>query len=162
VAVSLLFLGKASVISLKLEMFLFGKLKKIQFASSLFAYVLMNIQQQHQSVLIQSPDRLDLEGGASLRRKLSTLEPKRHSLWIVDLAQVDFIDSAGLVALIGGLNLARKHQCRLVFHNPRPAVKVVFEITRLNQVFEVIENCLEAVTASDKTPARSLSRPVAA
>jgi anti-sigma B factor antagonist len=108
----------------------------------------MNVNQEHKSVLIEPLGRLDCEGGASLRHRLSTIEPQRHSLWIVDLAKVDFIDSAGLVALIGGLKLARKHQCRLVLHDPHPAVRLVFEITRLNQVFEIIENCFGVVTAS--------------
>jgi anti-sigma B factor antagonist len=115
----------------------------------------MNLRQEHNSILIQPLGRLDREGGALLRGQLSSIEPTHHSLWIVDLAQVDFIDSAGLAALVGGLKLARKNECRLVFHNPCPAVKIVFEISGLSQVFEVIETCLKTTTAANTVSGRS-------
>jgi anti-sigma B factor antagonist len=120
---------------------------------------MQTISSQECVVLIQPRGRLDHEGGAGLRNKLSEIEPEQHRLWIVDLAQVDFIDSAGLVALINGLNLASTHQCRMVLQNPHPAVKLVLEITRLDQVFDLLETCLDAV-AGDK-PVFSTAQQVA-
>lgn len=91
------------------------------------------------SVLIQPKGRLDLEGGMALRQKLVEVMSDRRDLCMVDLSDVEFIDSAGLTALIHGLNHALESCCRLTLHNPRPAVKLVFEITRLDQVFEIVE-----------------------
>ncbi|MBF2025797.1 MAG: STAS domain-containing protein [Oscillatoriales cyanobacterium C42_A2020_001] len=91
------------------------------------------------SVLIQPKGRLDLEGGMGLRQKLTEVIGDRRDLCIVDMTDVEFIDSAGLTALIHGLNDALENRCRLTLHNPRPAVRLVFEITRLDQVFEIIE-----------------------
>ncbi|EKQ68588.1 anti-anti-sigma factor [Leptolyngbyaceae cyanobacterium JSC-12] len=92
------------------------------------------------SVLIQPKGHLDLEGGMTLKHKLTEVICDRHDLCIVDLTEVEFIDSAGLTALIYGLNLALENGCRLTLHNPHPSVKLVFEITQLDQVFEIVES----------------------
>ncbi len=97
----------------------------------------------NQTVLIQLSGQLDLEAGKALNQTLTQLEPTSHRLWILDLSQVDFIDSAGLSALITGLHLANKRQSRLVLHRLKPSVKLVLEITRLDQVFEIIETGTE-------------------
>jgi anti-sigma B factor antagonist len=97
----------------------------------------------NQAVLIQPSGPLDLETGKVLNQTFTQLEAVHHRLWILDLSQVDFIDSAGVSTLIAGLHLANKRQSRLVLHRLKPAVKLVLEITRLDQVFEI------AQTASD-------------
>ncbi len=82
-------------------------------------------------VLLQPQGRLDSRGGASLKQQFSMIEPERHNqqhnLWVVDMAEVDFIDSAGLLALINGLNIATRNRCRLVICNPRPAVRLILK-----------------------------------
>jgi len=111
-------------------------------------------------VLLQPQGRLDSRGGARLKQQFSTIEPERHNhqhnLWVVDMAEVDFIDSAGLLALINGLNIATRNRCRLVICNPRPAVRLIFEITRLDQIFEIIDSHIESLMAagedSDASP----------
>jgi anti-anti-sigma factor len=117
-------------------------------------------------VLLQPQGRLDSQGSITLKQQFSEIEPERHHLWIVDMAEVDFIDSAGLLALITGLNVANRNQCRLVICNPRPAVRVIFEITRLDQIFEMIDSRadIEAFTpqaSSDRLPAPSPKRAAA-
>lgn len=115
------------------------------FAESIQRYVfkLMIAYHDNQAVLIQPSGQLDLETGKLLSQTFMQLESASHQLWIVDLSQIDFIDSAGLSALITGLHLATKRQSRLVLHRLKPSVKLVFEITRLDQVFEIIETSAE-------------------
>lgn len=92
-----------------------------------------------QAVLIQPSGQLNLETGKILSQTWAQLEAIPHRLWILDLSQVDCIDSAGLSALITGLHLANRRQSRLVLHRLKPSVKLVLEITRLDQVFEIVE-----------------------
>jgi anti-anti-sigma factor len=100
----------------------------------------MTIFEASESVLIRLEGRLDASNAATLQQKLSALEPRRHTLWVLDMANVEFIDSAGLVALIAGLKAARRHGCRLAICHARPSVKLLFEITQLDGVFEIFEN----------------------
>jgi anti-sigma B factor antagonist len=90
-------------------------------------------------VVIQPQGRLDFQTGVALQQALCEICTHRCSCWMIDLACVDFINSAGLTALIEGLNLAVEQQCRLVLCNVHPSVKLVFEITRLDELFEVLE-----------------------
>lgn len=56
---------------------------------------------------------------------------------VVDMTWVDFIDSTGLGVLIGGLKRIRSHggELRLVIDDPR--VLKVFDITGLDQIFDI-------------------------
>jgi anti-anti-sigma factor len=93
--------------------------------------------QQNEYVLLQPLEALDCTSGLLLQRQVEAIDPSCHSTWIIDLTLIEFMDSAGLFALIFSLNLADKHCCRLVLHNPSQAVKLVLEIARLDRVFEV-------------------------
>jgi anti-sigma B factor antagonist len=109
-----------------------------------------------QAVLLQPHGPLDLETGKRLSQVLTQLESIPHRVWILDLSHVDFIDSAGLSALITGLHLANKRQSRFVLHQLKPSVKLVLEITRLDQVFEIIETSAQlerilSLTAENET-----------
>lgn len=90
-------------------------------------------------VVVQPKGGLDLQSGKALRQALCDICPNHHSCWVIDLTHVDFINSDGLAALLSGLHLANEKQCRLALHNPHPSVKLVFEITRVDELFEVIE-----------------------
>lgn len=90
-------------------------------------------------VVVQPKGGLDLQNGAVLWQALCDICPKRYSCWVIDLTHVDFINSAGLGALLNGLSLASEKQCRLALHNLHPSVKLVLEITRLDELFEVVD-----------------------
>ncbi len=64
---------------------------------------------------------------------------------IVNLTNLDFIDSSGLGVLVGGLARVREKQgeIKLVCANRR--IVRVFEMTRLTQLFEIYEIEEEAV-----------------
>jgi anti-anti-sigma factor len=89
---------------------------------------------------------------------VSAAETKRNALRridgssdvVIDLAEIEFIDSIGLGVLVGLYKTIRTRGCRANFIGVRPAVKRVLEIIRLDEIFEVYSD-LEAAT-------RALSR----
>jgi anti-anti-sigma factor len=91
------------------------------------------------SAVIQIRGRLDGPGGTALGQTLDTIPPVQYPHWVLDLSQVEFIDSAGLTALLDGLSLANEHGCQLAIYNPHPAVKLVFEISRLDELFLLVD-----------------------
>ncbi|HEY9875991.1 MAG TPA: STAS domain-containing protein [Candidatus Obscuribacterales bacterium] len=62
------------------------------------------------------------------------------SIVLVDMEQVEYIDSAGLMALVSALNLAQSLQRRFSICSVSPSVKMIFELTQLDRVFEIFEN----------------------
>ncbi len=98
------------------------------------------VTQELQLIVLQPQGRLDLESCKTLEKQLASLVPQHHNLWVIDLVQIDFMDSYGLVALIKGLKAARKINCRLVLCNVQASVRLVFELTQLDSVFEIFES----------------------
>lgn len=112
---------------------------------------IMALTQGFQLIVLQPQGHLDLHSGRVLEKQLVGLVPQHHDLWVFDLAQVDFMDSSGLVALVTGLKAARKSGCRLVLCNVQAPVRLVFELTQLDSVFEIFEN-YDAVLTTVNTP----------
>lgn len=102
--------------------------------------------QEFQLILLQPQERLDANGGNALETQLAGLMPQKQALWVIDLAKVNFMDSAGLVSLVTGLKAARQIGCRLVLCNVQPPVRLVLELTQLDSVFEIFDSYDEVLT----------------
>ena len=100
----------------------------------------MILTQECQLIVLQPQGRLDSQGGNALREQIAGLVPQPHDLWIIDLAKVEFTDNSGLVTLVTGLKAARHSGCRLVFCNLQPPVRLIFELTQLDSVFEIFDS----------------------
>jgi anti-sigma B factor antagonist len=131
----------------------------------------MTDQKANRAIVLQPQGRLDLEGGVALQQQIAAIASQRYSCWVLDLANIEFINSSGLVALISGLNVARKSNCRLVIGNIQASVRLIFEITQLDQVFEIVEDVdalfvepssVMELVPSPKTMPSKTSKPVAA
>lgn len=55
---------------------------------------------------------------------------------VLDLAEVNYIDSSGLGALVSVYMAASRAQCDLELANPKPRIRDLFKMTRLASVFE--------------------------
>jgi anti-sigma B factor antagonist len=60
------------------------------------------------------------------------------------MAQVDFMDSAGLGALVGVYTTARHHEARMKLANLTKLLQEQLIITKLSTVFEVYNSVEEA------------------
>ena len=59
---------------------------------------------------------------------------------LVDLEQVELLDSGGLMALIYGLRLAHALDRQFSLCSVSPSIRIIFELTQLDQVFEIFES----------------------
>jgi anti-sigma B factor antagonist len=66
---------------------------------------------------------------------------------VLDLSDVDFIDSTGLSVLLNGLRRVTRQRGRMVLVATNPTVLRLFEITRLNTTFDIRQTRDEAVAA---------------
>ncbi|HEY3418393.1 MAG TPA: STAS domain-containing protein [Armatimonadota bacterium] len=82
---------------------------------------------------------LDLRNVPEVRRAIRGLIEEGQVNFLVNLTDLDFIDSSGLGVLVGGLARVREKQgeIKLVCANRR--ILRVFEMTRLTQLFEIYE-----------------------
>ena len=66
---------------------------------------------------------------------------------VVNLAQVNFLDSSGLSALVMGLKHSREKKGDLRLCSLQSPIRMVFELTRLDKIFEIFINEEDAVQA---------------
>ncbi len=113
----------------------------------------MEFSHFNQHIILQPQNCLDSKAGSLLLQQLAEILPDDpHKLWVIDMAAVDFIDSSGICALVGGLNVARRRGCRLLICNLSATVRLIFEITQLDQLFEIYDSFDQIISA--ETPPR--------
>ncbi|MBW4508667.1 MAG: STAS domain-containing protein [Scytonematopsis contorta HA4267-MV1] len=95
------------------------------------------ITSECQLILFKPEGRIDLQGGIALGKEMATVQPQCNQLWVINLANVDFMDSCGLVPLVKCLKAARECGCRLVLCNVQTPVRLILELTQLDSVFEI-------------------------
>lgn len=100
----------------------------------------MAFQEFGQHIVFQPQNRLDSQEGNLLQRQFAAILPERHQVWVIDMTHVEFIDSSGLCALVRGLKASRLLGCRLVICNLRATTRLIFEITQLDQAFEIFDS----------------------
>lgn len=62
-------------------------------------------------------------------------------VWIlVNLSEVPYMDSAGLGVLVSGLKNTNRQSGDLRIYGLQPDVRNIFELTRLNKVFQIFED----------------------
>jgi anti-sigma B factor antagonist len=59
---------------------------------------------------------------------------------VVDLKQVNFIDSAALATLVQGMKHCRQAQGDLYICNLQQPVRIIFELTRLDKAFKLYDS----------------------
>ena len=89
--------------------------------------------------------RLDLLTAAEARQHFAQAIAAGSRRLIVDLAEVLFIDSSGLAALISGLKTARLAGGDLRIARPNDQARLLFELTRLDQVLRLYPTVEEAL-----------------
>lgn len=88
---------------------------------------------------------VDVYTAPRLREKLVELVSQGRRNIVVDLEEVDFLDSTGLGVLVGGLKRLRSHDGDLSLVCTQPRILKVFEITGLTKVFTIYEAAAAAV-----------------
>ncbi len=81
----------------------------------------------------------------SLHEKLHELIDSGNLSVVVDLTEVDWMNSSGLGILIGGLSALRKSGGDLRLSSATEKIEEVLRITKLDRVFTVYENTSEAI-----------------
>ncbi len=88
-------------------------------------------------LLTPEEERIDAHNSTEFKEYILDLIKKSEINLIIQLDQVRFIDSSGLGALLAGFKNAQRKAGKLLLVNIQPQVLSMFELTRLNRVFEI-------------------------
>lgn len=103
---------------------------------------------QAYSVIFIEEDRIDAHNSAELKDYILHLLEQGELHLIVQLADVRFIDSSGLGALLSGYKHAAAKSGKLVLACCSQQVAAMFELTRLNRAFEMYADLNEALAST--------------
>ena len=85
--------------------------------------------------------RINSETSGELQRAVRSLVPENKSI-ILDLTDVNHMDSSGLGAIVGLYVSAKRQGCRLKLINLNQRLKELFRISKLATIFEGHEDML--------------------
>lgn len=96
----------------------------------------------HRPITVIKPqNQLNAATAIEFRRQLSTgITAAGVAVVLVDLAEVKFIDSAGLMALVASLKQAKNLGRRFSICSVSPGIRMILELSQLDRVFEIFEN----------------------
>ena len=92
-------------------------------------------------------ERIDAHNSGELKDLfLKVLEEEAGCDLVIDLDQVQFIDSSGLGALLSGLKNAGLCSSGFILAGLQPRVRSIFELTRLHRVFDIYPKLEDALS----------------
>jgi len=105
----------------------------------------LEVSEQDGWSVMQVVGEIDVATAPRLREQLIKLVNEERFRIVVDLEEVDFIDSTGLGVLIGARKRVRTHDGDVKLVCTEPRIVKVFEITGLDQVFQIHSSVSDAV-----------------
>ena len=93
----------------------------------------------HTIVVLTPAGRIDITTAWQFRLKLQECISKHSPHVVVNLGQVNFIDSSGLTSLVAGMRDADKFKGSFRICNVHTEAKLVFEVTMMDTVFEIFD-----------------------
>jgi anti-sigma B factor antagonist len=107
----------------------------------------MNTAITPESGLLELAGEIDLHESPQVKAQLEPLIAAKTPRILVDLSGVSYIDSSGLALFIEAMQRAQAYGGKFSLCSLRPNVRVIFDISRLDQVFTIFPNREAAVAA---------------
>lgn len=87
------------------------------------------------SKIVQSPDIFDSSKATQFTREIESLVAAGVKIVLLDLKNVTFMSSSGLMALVSLSRVVRSAGCTLSIYSMSEPVRMLFEMTGLDQAF---------------------------
>jgi anti-anti-sigma factor len=100
----------------------------------------LNTDEQGDTVTVSLQGELDLASTRPLEEELERVEHSRPRVIVLDLRSLTFLDSTGLRVITSADGRAREQGRRLVIVKGPAPVHRVFEITKLDEHLELVED----------------------
>ena len=83
---------------------------------------------------------LDGIKGNELRREVSEIIAKGTDVLLIDLKDVNFINSSGLGSLVSSMQIVRDVNAKLFVCSINDQVRMLFELTKMDKIFKVYKD----------------------
>jgi len=97
--------------------------------------------------ILELSGELDYHSSPELREKLTELTVKQAPKILVNLGGVDYMDSSGIATFVEAFQKSKRYQGRLILAALTSTVRGVFEIAKLDSIFEITTTVPDAVNS---------------
>ncbi len=105
----------------------------------------IEVEEKDGVMLLKLDGEVDVYTAPKLKSRLVDLVDQGKFKIVVDLEQVDFMDSSGLGVLVGGLKRVRSHDGAIALICTQENILKIFRITGLVKVFPIFEDQDKAI-----------------
>jgi anti-sigma B factor antagonist len=105
----------------------------------------LKIRKNGYNYIIDVNGEMDLYNSYKLKELVMKMLEKKVRRFIINLENVDYIDSSGIGALIYICSTIKKMSLRLIITNIHGSVKKVIELTKLMGYFPITNSIEEAI-----------------
>jgi len=109
-------------------------------------------KQEQDTNVLPLDGEIDLHVSPEVAASLRTMIESQPKQVVVDLTKVTYLDSSGLAVLIEGMQNVQKYGGKFGLAGVQEDVKHVFDIARLDQVFEIYPDVDTALAAKQTVP----------
>ncbi|HEY9665075.1 MAG TPA: STAS domain-containing protein [Allocoleopsis sp.] len=101
---------------------------------------MQNLLSRTKMTVVQPSGHINAANATNFQQHLiEAVESGHHSALLVDMSQVESLDSAGLMALVSALTTAQQLEKRFSICSVPPSIRIIFEVTQLDRVFNIFE-----------------------
>ncbi|GAX35878.1 STAS domain-containing protein [Nodularia sp. NIES-3585] len=80
---------------------------------------------------------LNAAKGNELRREITNITSTGADIVLIDLKDVNFIDSSGLGALVSAMQAVKQTNAKLFICSVNDQVKMIFELTKMDRILKI-------------------------
>jgi anti-sigma B factor antagonist len=105
----------------------------------------LTVHEDHGVTVVMVSGEVDAGNSAQLGEELDRLLSEGRRRLVIDLGKVGFMDSSGLATLVRYYKRARSNSGDICLASLQPPVRRVFQLTRLDRVFDLHPDVAKAV-----------------
>jgi anti-sigma B factor antagonist len=105
----------------------------------------VQVESRGGSTILSPRGDVDMSRAPSFREHVRIAQQGKPKQVVIDMAEVEYMDSSGLATLVEAMRNARGLGVGLVLCGLNPKVLAIFEIARLHHFFKIVPTVADAV-----------------
>ncbi|MCW3171037.1 STAS domain-containing protein [Shewanella subflava] len=90
--------------------------------------------------VVRLPGKMVMAQTPTYRAAILDYINQGHTRLVIDMSNLEYIDSSGLSVLISARKQAMSYQGNIVLLNPKSSVRALIELTRLHHIMDIYES----------------------
>ncbi|MDO8525863.1 MAG: STAS domain-containing protein [Candidatus Omnitrophota bacterium] len=107
--------------------------------------MVMKTETKNGSIVCRVEGDIDINYSPELKKIFDKLISQKTPRIVIELSKVAYVDSSGLATLVGILKNMRSYGGKMRLSGMSPKIRSLFEITKLDKLFEIMASEEEAI-----------------